>query len=297
MRFCLRNFRDSQFDIASKSADDRLSDTDPFSIMVAVSLQNESCPGGETLVNTVIVIPARLESTRLSRKLLLANTGQPLLQHTWEAARQSTLASRVMVATDHPEIARVVEAFGGEAVSTRTDHASGTDRLAEVAEQCPEFDLWVNVQGDEPEISPHDIDLVITLLRDDPAADMATLACPIRKTGLLNDPNCVKVVLDADGRAMYFSRSPIPWPRSGFSTALDDYPQTFLQHIGVYAYRRCTLLELTRTERSPAERAESLEQLRALHLRKTIRVGVVSRSAPGIDTQADYDAFVSRFSS
>ncbi len=238
-----------------------------------------------------------MESTRLPRKMLLDRTGTPLVQHTWLAASRSRLADQVMVATDHPDIARIVEGFGGQVILTSPDHASGTDRLAEVARQHPDFDIWVNVQGDEPEMDPQHIDAAIAALRNAPAADMATLACPIRQPDLLTSPACVKVVFDAAGRALYFSRSPIPFARSGFATALDDYPDTWFQHIGIYVYRRPVLLELTESDRPSAERAESLEQLRALHLGKTILVRVVPAASPGIDTPEDYEAFVSRFSS
>ena len=245
-------------------------------------------------MKTLIVIPARLQSTRLPRKMLLDQTGKPLIQHTWLAARQSTLAQDLVVATDNHEIFQLVESFGGAAMMTDPGHASGTDRLAEVARHRPEFDILVNVQGDEPEIEPRDIDLAISTLLDDATADMATLACPIQQRALIGDPSCVKVVFDHRRRALYFSRSAIPFPRGGIATALDDFPQAWFQHLGIYVYRRETLLEISQAERPPAEQAESLEQLRALHAGKTILVGLTASGAKGIDTAEDYEAFVRR---
>lgn len=228
---------------------------------------------------------------------MLDRTGQSLIQHTWQSARQSKLAQRVIVATDAGEILQLVENFGGEAIMTRASHASGTDRLAEVAEHFPEFELLVNVQGDEPEISPTDIDLVINLLEQNVDSEMATLATPIHDTRLLSDPSTVKVVFDQRQKAMYFSRSPIPFPRDGLDNALLNHPNSHFQHIGIYAYRRNSLLELTSSPRSANEICESLEQLRALHLGMSILVGIVPHAAKGIDTAEDYEAFVRRNSS
>lgn len=248
-------------------------------------------------MNTLIVIPARLESTRLPRKLLLDQTGMPLIQHTWQAACRSGLADDVLVATDAAEIEEVVTAFGGRALRTSPAHTTGTDRLAEVARQYPEYDVLVNLQGDEPEIGGGDIDQAIGLVRDRPAADLSTLACPLHNPQQIEDPACVKVVFDRQQRALYFSRSPIPWARAGLAATLPELPHAWHQHIGIYVYRRESLLEITASGPPPAEQAESLEQLRALHLGKTILVGLTERSTPGIDTAEDYAAFVSRNSS
>ena len=182
---------------------------------------------------TYIVIPARYSSTRLPHKMLLRETGKSLLEHTYEAACGAQKAAGVLVATDHAEIARDVERFGGDFVMTSPDCASGTDRVAEVARKLPRAEIVVNVQGDEPEISPASIDRVIELLEENPAAGMATVATPIRQPEQLTNPACVKVVFDQSGRALYFSRSQIPFfrdppadggrrrstiRRSGFST-------------------------------------------------------------------------------
>src|SRR3954470_2621136 len=160
-----------------------------------------------------VVIPARYASTRLPRKMLLRETGKTLLQHTYEAACAARKPSGVIIATDHAEIARDVERFRGDFVMTSADCASGTDRVAEVARKLPRADILVNVQGDEPEMSPDNIDRVIELLEQNPTAGMATLATPIRTPEQLANPACVKAVFDDIGRALYFSRSPIPFVR------------------------------------------------------------------------------------
>ena len=156
------------------------------------------------------VIPARFASTRLPGKALLSETGRPLIQHVLEAARRSQSLERIIVATDDARIAEAVERFGGEFMMTRADHATGTDRVAEVAARLEPARIIVNLQGDEPEISGAALDRVVALLENDPEAPMATLATPIRDESIYRDPACVKVVCSARGRALYFSRSPIP---------------------------------------------------------------------------------------
>ncbi len=250
--------------------------------------------GGNRL-RSFIVIPARLASTRLPRKLLLAETGQPLLQHTYQSALKARLPSGVLIAADHEEIAAAVHAFGGQVVLTSPTCASGTDRVAEVARQMPDVDVFVNVQGDEPEISAAAIDLAVELLERDPQAVMSTLATPIGTREKLNDPACVKVVFDAAGRALYFSRSPIPHARTWDDTLLTSEPATFHQHIGLYAYRRDFLLRIAELPQCQLEQVESLEQLRVLHHGYAIQVGVIDEPTIGIDTPADYAAFVKRW--
>jgi 3-deoxy-manno-octulosonate cytidylyltransferase (CMP-KDO synthetase) len=239
-----------------------------------------------------IVIPARLASTRLPRKLLLAETGKPLIQHTYEAALRATLPDGVCVATDHEEIFRAVEAFGGRAVMTDPHAASGTDRVAEVARGMSDVAIFVNVQGDEPELAGESIDLAIRLLEDNPEAVMSTLATPIRRRAQFEDPACVKVVFDAQNRAMYFSRSPIPHPRSWSDDLLQAAPPHFYQHVGLYAYRRDFLLQLAEMPEPSLEKLEKLEQLRVLQAGYPIMVGVVDEPTFGIDTPEDYRAFV-----
>jgi 3-deoxy-manno-octulosonate cytidylyltransferase (CMP-KDO synthetase) len=245
-------------------------------------------------LNSVVVIPARLASTRLPRKLLLAETGKPLLQHTYEAALTAKKPSSVCVAADHEEIAEAVRAFGGKVCMTSPQCASGTDRVAEVARQLRDVDIVVNVQGDEPELPGASIDRVIELLEADPAAVMATLATPIGDRTRLNDPAAVKVVFDAGGRAMYFSRSPIPHARNWRDELLTADPPHFYLHIGIYAYRREFLLQLATLPQTPLEKLESLEQLRVLENGHSIAVGVVHDPTVGIDTPEDYRAFVER---
>lgn len=241
-----------------------------------------------------IVIPARLASTRLQRKLLLQATGKPLIQHTYEAARLASKPSGVCVATDHAEIFDAVGAFGGQAEMTSPTAASGTDRVAEVARRLCDVDIIVNVQGDEPELAGDSIDLVVRLLEENPSAVMSTLATPIRSRAQLEDPACVKVVFDANGRAMYFSRSPIPHPRNWDESLLTADPPHFYQHVGLYAYRREFLLELAEMPPAPIEQLEKLEQLRVLDSGRSILVGVVDEPTFGIDTPEDYSRFVEK---
>lgn len=255
-----------------------------------------------------IVIPARLASTRLPEKLLLKAGGKSVLQHTYEAACKVTAADGVIVAVDHERLADEVERFGGRSIMTSPDCASGTDRIAEVASALPDIDIFVNVQGDEPEIEPSAIELVAKTLDEHPSADIATIATPIRDPGRLDDPACVKIVMaptDADatghadamgqGRAVYFSRSPVPHPRGGIDDVLlQAEPPHFWHHLGLYAYRRDFLDWFTNQPASPLEKIEGLEQLRALEAGKAIVVARVERAAPGIDTKGDFDAFQSR---
>jgi len=264
-------------------------------------------------VKTIIVIPARLASSRLPRKLLLAETGKSVLQHTYEQASLSQLADEVVIACDHSEIEAEVKRFGGQVMMTRPDHVCGTDRVAEAAGHF-DANLIVNVQGDEPEIDPAAIDLLIGLLQKNSNVPVATLAAPIRKREDLDNPACVKVVFDASGRALYFSRSPIPHPRNWEAGLLDGSSEilagagqgsqisgenqpivaAFWQHIGLYGYRRDFLMNISSMPAATIEKIESLEQLRFLHAGHTMIVGKVEHSAAGIDTPEDYAAFVRR---
>ncbi|MCS7022370.1 MAG: 3-deoxy-manno-octulosonate cytidylyltransferase [Gemmataceae bacterium] len=241
-------------------------------------------------MEAVIIIPARYGSSRLPGKPLLRETGKYLIQHVYERAMQVRGVAGVLVATDDPRIVAAVHSFGGQAVLTRAEHPSGTDRIAEVAAQLT-ADLVVNVQGDEPLIEPAAIEQLLTLLRQDPHCVVATLAAPLRRLADYHNPNLVKVVCDDQGRALYFSRAPIPWHRAQ-QPDFERQPPLYLQHLGVYAYRRRFLLQLATTPPHPLEQAEQLEQLRALALGVTIRVGIVSHAHKGIDTPADYAEFV-----
>ena len=244
---------------------------------------------------TVIVIPARLESTRLPRKLLLDQTGKSLIEHTYCSALCSELASEVIVATDSREISDCVSSFGGKVVMTRTDHVSGSSRVAEAVESL-DAEIIVNVQGDEPEISGEAIDAAIRILANSSTAAISTLATPLETRAQLEDPSVVKVVFDRQGRAMYFSRSPIPCPRQWSDQLLTSKPATFYQHVGLYAYRKSFMAEMVNLPAAVCETVESLEQLRFLDSGYEIQVGIVQDHASGIDTPEDYESFVRRLS-
>uniref|UniRef100_A0A7C4QSF5 3-deoxy-manno-octulosonate cytidylyltransferase n=1 Tax=Schlesneria paludicola TaxID=360056 RepID=A0A7C4QSF5_9PLAN len=240
------------------------------------------------------LIPARLQSTRLPRKLLLAETGHPLLQYAWDAACRARSLASVLVATDSEEIAEAVRRFGGR-VEMTGEHPSGTDRIAEVVRRSlPDAEIVVNVQGDEPELDPAHIDHLVALLEQRPAAEMATLATPMTTAEQVLAPSCVKVVCAEDGRALYFSRAPIPFSRDLSPAEVLRTAQPWLLHLGIYAYRREFLLELTRRPPSRLEQLEKLEQLRALEAGAQILVGIVAQHSVGIDTPDDYARFVRR---
>ncbi|MFO0801136.1 MAG: 3-deoxy-manno-octulosonate cytidylyltransferase [Gemmataceae bacterium] len=241
-------------------------------------------------MRVAVVIPARFASSRLPGKPLLRETGKYLIEHVYEQAAAARSASLVVVATDDERIRAAVESFGGNVVMTRADHPSGTDRVAEVARGIG-ADVVVNVQGDEPQLEPAAIDLLAGLLAADPGSDMATLATPLPDRDSYVSPNVVKVVCDDRGRALYFSRSPIPMTRDG-EPDLAARPTRYLQHLGVYAYRRAFLLRLAGLPPHPLEEAEKLEQLRVLGAGGTIQVGQVAHAHRGVDTPADYAAFV-----
>ena len=226
------------------------------------------------------VIPARYGSTRLPGKPLLEIAGKPMIQHVVERVRQSAAPDRVIVATDDGRIVAAVEAFGGEAMLTATDHPTGTDRLAEVAEAFQSVDLVINVQGDEPLIPPQAIDALAAAFADRPDLQMATLVSELEDADAQN-PAVVKVVASLDGHALYFSRSLIPYPRNPGSHC------RFYKHIGVYAYRRDFLLQYAKLPPTPLEQTESLEQLRALEHGFRIRLIETAFRSIGVDTPED----------
>lgn len=234
------------------------------------------------------IIPARYASTRLPAKPLLTQTGKPLIQHVVEAVRKAKSIGRVVVATDDERIRAAVEGFRGQAVMTRADHRSGSDRLAEAAELLGlgDDDIVVNVQGDEPEIPAAAIDRVVELVAGS-TAPMATLVTHLSAEEAC-DPNRVKAVLGRDGRAMYFSRARIPFDRDNAGGV------RYLLHLGIYAYRVAFLKRFTKLQPTPAELCEKLEQLRALEHGYTIVAAEVDYNGAGIDTPADYAAFVKR---
>ena len=238
-----------------------------------------------------VVIPARYASTRLPAKMLAPIAGRPLVQWVWERACASG-AQRVIVATDDERIREAARAFGAECAITDAAHASGTDRVAEVARRfgfAPDA-IVVNVQGDEPLIAPALITRLAAGLAEDPTADIATPVAPIRSLQEFLDPNCVKAVCDAAGRALYFSRAPIPWPRDA---APDTRPARFdgaWRHLGLYAYRVAGLARFAGLAPAPLESCERLEQLRALENGMRIRVIALTEAPPpGVDTLEDLE--------
>ena len=238
------------------------------------------------------IIPARLASARLPRKALADLGGKPMVARVAERVRESG-ADRVCVATDHRDIVLAVEQAGFEAVMTRPDHSTGTDRIAEVVERfglVPKT-VVVNVQGDEPLIEPGLIRAVASLLADTPEAAIATACHPIRDSDEFFDPNAVKVVLDNAGLARYFSRAPIPWARDAFAASRKlPVEMPCHRHIGVYAYRAEFLRVFPKLAVSPLERFEALEQLRALWHGYAIAVAVRQDAPmPGVDTPQDLE--------
>lgn len=254
-------------------------------------------------MSVAVILPARLASTRLPGKLLLDQTGKTVLEHTLECAiearkRSSGLITCVLAACDDPKLIAVAQKAGVQAVMTRPDHQSGTDRIAEAAAPLKE-DVIVNLQADEPELDPELIVQVAVLLTgSSDQASMSTLAVPIFEEERWRKPNVVKVVVDGQGRALYFSRAPIPYPRDEASSAeawsLGGRRVYGLHHLGLYAYRKDFLLGYKDLPPSRLEKLEKLEQLRALEAGHTIRVGLAKEHPPGIDTQEEYDAFVQR---
>lgn len=231
-------------------------------------------------MNIVCVIPARFASTRLPGKPLADIAGKPMIQHVYERAIQAKLPQAVVVATDHEKVYRTVLGFGGKAVMTSPDHPTGTDRLAEVAANFPEADVLINIQGDEPLLAPDVIDQLAEVFPQDEKTDMATLMTRMDEEEY-NNPNAVKVVTDLHGYALYFSRSLLPYPRK----AEDDF--VVYKHVGIYAYRRQFLLQFASLSPTPLERAESLEQLRALEHGYKIKVLKTSHKFVGVDTSED----------
>ncbi|HVW69385.1 MAG TPA: 3-deoxy-manno-octulosonate cytidylyltransferase [Steroidobacteraceae bacterium] len=240
-----------------------------------------------------VVIPARYASARLPGKVLISIGGKPMVQWVFERARASGAAD-VLIATDDPLILSAGHSFGADVIMTAPTHASGTDRIAEVARKqgWADADIIVNVQGDEPLIPPALIAQVATLLENHPSAHIATLAAPIESLEEFLNPNAVKVVTDDQGRALYFSRAPIPWDRDGAPSGLSSQ-RVFAgarRHVGIYAYRVGALLRLAALQPTALERLERLEQLRALENGFEIRVAdAVERPGPDVNTAEDLE--------
>ncbi len=276
-----------------------------------------------TRVKIVVCIPARYDSTRFPGKVLAKETGKYLVQHTYEQACKARLPERVIIAADDDRIVTAAQTFDAECVLTRIDHQSGTDRIAEAVADV-DADIVINVQGDEPNIDPAHIDQLAEMLIDDPDAPMATLATRLSGPEQVADPNIVKAIISSGvrrdasgddkgvdsclrrndkspyaihntqhetGRAIYFSRCPIPYDRSNAGIGPADQ---YLRHIGIYAYRKDFLLKLTSLTQTPLEKLEKLEQLRVIENGYAIGVGIVDDTSEGIDTPEQYAAFVDR---
>lgn len=233
-------------------------------------------------LKVLCVIPARYASTRLPGKPLRDIAGKPMIVRVYERAKQAKKVQEVIVATDDERIRAAVEACGGRAVMTRCDHATGTDRLAEVAQKMTEYDLIINVQGDEPLIEPAVIDALTEPFLIEEDLSMATVKTKITDAVDMENPNNVKVVTDRAGNALYFSRAQIPYPRNAGA-------ETY-KHIGIYAYRRDFLLTYAQMEQTPLERSESLEQLRVLESGRRIKVIETDAVFIGVDTEEDLAA-------
>ena len=227
------------------------------------------------------VIPARLASTRFPNKALAILAGKPMIQHVWERTLLAKTVNRLVIATDHEKIYKAAVSFGAEVMMTREDHLSGTDRVAEVAYSLPQYPLIVNIQGDEPLIDPAAIDATVAGLAGS-AAEMGTLKKKIEIAEELDNPNVVKVVTGADGSALYFSRSRIPFNRCG--EEIDYY-----KHIGLYVYRRDFLLGYSNMPVGPLEITERLEQMRALENGHGIHVVTTNYESLGVDTPEDLE--------
>jgi len=227
---------------------------------------------------TLVAIPARWGSTRFPGKPLHLIAGKPLVQHVWERCQDCLEVDDIVIATDDVRIVEAGEAFGARVVMTSPDHPSGTDRIAEAAGLFPEHRVLINVQGDEPLISPALIDALAVTLREQPQIPMITAAAPIREVAQVTDPNVVKVVLDLNGDALYFSRSPLPFVRNAVPSLVA------LRHLGIYGFQRDFLFDFVQWPPAQLELAEALEQLRALAHGARIRVVLTDELSPGVDT-------------
>jgi 3-deoxy-manno-octulosonate cytidylyltransferase (CMP-KDO synthetase) len=242
-------------------------------------------------MKVIAVIPARYSSTRFAGKVLAKDTGKYLIQHTYERACLAKLPEKVIIAADDEKVVAAAKTFGAECVLTLPDHQSGTDRIAEAVADM-DVEIIVNLQGDEPEIDPGNIDYLAKMLMDNPDCPMATLAAEFQTARQVSDPNIVKVIIGRKNRAIYFSRWPIPYYRE--KAGVGNVKQ-YLRHIGIYAYRKKFLLEITALPQTPLEKIEKLEQLRAIENGYSILVGKVKHTCDGIDTPEQYAEFVKRY--
>ena len=229
------------------------------------------------------IIPARWSSTRFPGKPLHVIAGKPLLRRAWERSRRAKNLDSVIIATDDMRIAEAAFNWGAEIALTSPKHRSGTDRIAEVARHAKQFAFVVNIQGDEPLVDSQLIDKLVKKLRSDRSIDIVTAAHPFENPGEAFSPHQVKVVVDESGRALYFSRAAIPFPRNPSGIK-------YFRHQGIYGFRRGALLQFVQWKPTPLERTESLEQLRALENGVKVHVLITSKGSPGIDTLADAEA-------
>ena len=230
------------------------------------------------------IIPARWRSTRFPGKPLYLIGGKPILRHVWERCRRAKKLDAVIIATDDMRIARTAFDWGADVSLTSPKHQSGTDRVAEVARKAPQFEFIINIQGDEPLTEPSLLDRFVETLRSNRKIDIVTAAHPFENAAEAALPHQVKVIVDRDGNALYFSRYPIPFPRN------HSVPIKYLRHQGIYGFRRKALLDFVRLKPTPLERAESLEQLRALENGVKVHVLLTKHGSPGVDTPADAKA-------
>jgi|tagenome__1003787_1003787.scaffolds.fasta_scaffold20639858_2 3-deoxy-manno-octulosonate cytidylyltransferase (CMP-KDO synthetase) len=244
------------------------------------------------MIKAVVIIPARWGSSRFPGKPLYQIAGKPLLRHVWENCRRARKIDDTIIATDDMRIAGAAFQWGAEIALTSPKHQSGTDRIAEVAKRSTKFSIVINVQGDEPLIDPRVIDRLVEKLQTDRKLGIVTAAHPFDNPCDAVSPHQVKVVIDRSGNALYFSRAPIPYQRDVLPRAQDRERSgkggvLFLRHQGIYGFRRETLLQFVKWKTSPLERAESLEQLRALENGVRVHVLVTKHGSPGVDTPAD----------
>lgn len=238
----------------------------------------------------VAVIPARYDSTRLAGKVLLKDTGKYLIQHTYERVKCAKMPDDVIIAVDDEKVLQACSEFSAEAVMTSKDHQSGTDRIAQAVKDI-DADIIINIQADEPEIDPASIDLLASLMADNPDCNMATLIADFQDASQIQNPDIVKCITDENNYAIYFSRLPLPYCRD--TAGLGDL-NCYSRHLGIYAYRKDFLEKFTSLPQSKLEKLEKLEQLRAIENGYRILTGRVAHHCDGIDTQQQYEAFVQR---
>lgn len=245
---------------------------------------------GEFFVKIIAVIPARYDSTRLAGKVLLNETGKYLIQHTYESALKASRLDSIIIAADDPKVVSACSEFGAKAVMTSRSHQSGTDRIAEAVKNS-DAEIIINIQGDEPEIDSVNIDVIADLMVSNPKCQMGTLVAGFENQQDIHNPDIVKCIVDNSGKAIYFSRCPIPYSRDVRGIGDKSF---YLRHIGIYAYRKDFLNKFTALPQSNLEKIEKLEQLRAIENGYSICTAKVNHTCAGIDTPEQYKAFVER---